>query len=279
MEDAMAVPELKTADIGDGRVISYRERGGGTPLVFVHGLGGRSESWVTQYDVFAARYRVIGWDAPGYGRSTPLPEPSPAIADYVEALTRFVAALGLGKFHLVGHSVGTVIAAGYHKRQGDRLLSLTLAEAVTGSGRDPAEKRAAAIRAREDELDKVGAAGFAKARTPNSLSPKAAPEIVQRAVDFAAAMNVPGYKQLFRALVNADIFGEVAPLEVPAMIVAGSDDKSAPPEMVRKIADAFPGMRHHLIDGIGHQIAMEYPERFNDLLKQFLAGQAAAAAE
>ena len=275
----MAVPDLKKADIGGGRVISYRERGGGVPLVFVHGLGGRSESWATQYDVFAARYRVIGWDAPGYGQSTPLAKDSPAIADYVDALTRFVDALGLERFHLVGHSVGTVIAAGFHKRHGDRLLSLTLAEAVTGNGRDPAEKRAEMICGREDELDRLGAAGFAKTRTPNSLSPKALPEVVQRAVDFAAAMNVPGYKQLFRALVAADIFVEVVPLKVPAMIVAGSDDRSAPPAVVQKIADAFPGIRHHLIDGIGHQIAIEHPERFNDLLKGFLAGHAAAAAE
>ena len=275
----MAVPELKKADIGGGRSISYRERGSGIPLVFVHGLGGRSESWAPQYETFSPRYRVIGWDAPGYGQSTPLAKESPVIADYVDALTRFVDALRLERFHLVGHSVGTVIAASFHKRHGERLLSMTLAEAVTGSGRDPAEKRAEAIRSREGELDKVGAAAFARARTPNSLSPKASPEIVQRAVDFAAAMNVPGYKQLFRALVSADMFGEVAPLRVPAMIVAGSDDKSAPPEMVQRITDAFSGIRHHLIDGIGHQIALEHPDRFNNLLAQFLASQAAAAAE
>lgn len=275
----MAVPELRKADIGGGRVISYRERGGGVPLVFVHGLGGRSESWVTQYDVLSSRYRVIGWDAPGYGQSTPVAKESPVIADYVDALTRFVDALGLERFHLVGHSVGTVITASFHKHHGDRLLSFTLAEAVTGNGRDPADKRAEMIRGREDELDKVGAAGFAKARTPNSVSANAAPDVVQRAIDFAAGMNVPGYKRLFRALVSADIFGEVVPLKVPAMIVAGSDDRSAPPAVVQKIADAFPGIRHHLIDGIGHQIAIEHPERFNDLLTRFLAGQAAAAAE
>lgn len=275
----MAVPEIRQIDIGGGRSISYRERGSGVPLVFVHGLGGRSESWVTQYEVFSPRYRVIGWDAPGYGQSTPLAKESPSIADYVDALTEFVGALRLDRFHLVGHSVGTVIAAGFHKRHGAKLFSLTLAEAVTGNGREPAEKRAEMIRGRESELDKLGAAGFARARTPNSVSPKASPEIVQRAIDFAAAMNVPGYRQLFRALVAADIFGEVAPLQVPAMIVAGSDDKSAPPEMVQRIADAFPGMRHHLIEGIGHQIALEHPQRFNDLLMTFLAAQAAAAAE
>jgi len=40
----MAVPELKTVDIGDGRIVSYREAGSGTPVVILHGLGGRSDS-------------------------------------------------------------------------------------------------------------------------------------------------------------------------------------------------------------------------------------------
>jgi len=267
----MPVPDLRTVDIGGGRVVSYRERGSGTPLVFVHGLGGRSESWTTQYETFSSRYRVVGWDAPGYGRSTPLAKDSPVIADYVDVLARFVDALEIERMHLVGHSIGTVIAAAFHKRHADRLLSLTLAEAVTGSGREPAETQAEMIRAREGELDRMGAAGFAAARTPNSLSPSADPAVVKRAVAFAAAMNVAGYKQLFRALVSADMAGEAVALKVPAMIVAGSDDRSAPPDLVKRIADAFPGMRHHVIGGIGHQIALEHPERFNGLLDALLS--------
>jgi pimeloyl-ACP methyl ester carboxylesterase len=257
----MSVPQLKHADIGDGRTISYREAGSGTPLVFIHGLGGRSESWTTQYDTFAARYCVIGWDAPGYGESTQPDSDDPGIPYYVDAAKRFLDALKLDRVH-----------------HGDRLLSLVLAEAVTGSGKDPADKRKAAVESRLKELDEMGAAGFAKARTPNSLSPRAQPEVIHRAVEFASRMNVAGYAKLFRALVGADMYGEVAPLTVPAMIIAGSDDRSAPPEIVKQIATAFPGIRHETIPGIGHQIAMEHPRRFNLLLDQFLGAASKKAA-
>jgi len=274
----MSVPEMKTVDIGGGETISYRERGAGTPLVFLHGLGGRSESWVTQYETFGSRYRVIGWDAPGYGNSTQPKNDDPGIAYYTDAATRFLDALGLDRVHLVGHSVGTVIAASFHKHHGDRLLSLTLAEAVTGSGREPEEARSKAVATRLDELDQMGAAGFAKARTPNSLSPRATTELVSRAVEFASRMNVEGYKKLFRTLMGANIFDEVAPLKAPAMIIAGSDDRSAPPAMVKEIAAAFPGIRHETIPGIGHQIAIEHPRRFNLLMEQFLNAAAKKAA-
>ena len=276
----MAVPELQTIDIGDGRQVSYREAGSGTPVVILHGLGGRSESWAPQYEGLADRWRVIGWDAPGYGESSEMPEDEPLAADYVAIARRFVDALGLERFHLVGHSVGTVLAAGYHKRHPERLLSLTLAEAVTGNGAQPREAQDKAIAARLDDLAKLGTAEYARTRTPNSLSPDADPEVIARAVAFAAEMKVPGFSKLFVALVRANIFDEVTPLAVPGMIVAGSDDRSAPPEVVRSIAERYPGITHHVIPGIGHQIAMEKPQEFVGLLRSHLSaaeGSAAAA--
>lgn len=274
----MPIPDLRMADIGGDLVVSYRERGDGVPLVFLHGLGGRSESWVTQYETFAGRHRVVGWDAPGFGKSTNLPKDSPVIADYVDTLVRFLDALTIDCVHLVGHSVGTLMAAAFHKRHPGRLLSLTLAEAVTGSGTEPAEKRAEMIRVREQEVDTLGPAEFARTRTPGSLSPMAPAKTVARAVTFVSQMKPEGYKKAFRAMVAADMFAEAVPPKVPAMAVAGAHDRTAPPETVQRIAAAFPGMRVHRIENIGHQIAMEQPERFNALLTALIASASATAA-
>ena len=277
----MAVPELKKIDIGSGRVISYREAGSGTPLVILHGLGGRSESWAPQYEALADRWRVIGWDAPGYGASSEMPQDEPQIVDYMGVAADFVDALGLDEFHLMGHSVGTCIAAAFHQDNGDRLLSLTLAEAVIGNGADPKEKQDASIAARLRDLADLGTEKMAELRTPNSLSPNADPAAIAAAVEFAKGMQLPGYTKLFVALVRANIFDYATELECPAMIVAGSDDKSAPADKVAEIAAAYPGIRHHVIDGIGHQIAFEKPHLFVGLLRNFLTDveTSAAAAE
>jgi len=277
----MAARVLKTIDIGDGARISYREAGSGTPVVILHGLGGRSESWVPQYDGLADRWRVIGWDAPGYNDSSEMPQAEPLIPDYLGVVKRFTDALGLDRFHLVGHSVGTVLAAAFHQACGAQLLSLTLAEAVIGSGGQPKDKQDAAIAARARDFETLGPAEVARTKTPNSLSPNADPAVIEKAVAFAAKAKVPGQLKLAAALIRANIFDYVAPLGCPGMIIAGSDDRSAPPEFVKQIADAYPGIDHHTIDGIGHQIAFEKPEKFVALLRAHLdaAESSAQAAE
>lgn len=277
----MAAPELKTIDIGNGEQISYREAGSGAPVVILHGLGGRSESWVPQYDALSDRYRIIGWDAPGYNASSEMPQDEPLIPDYVPVIKRFVDALGLDRFHLVGHSVGTVLSAAFHQAHPDRLISLTLAEAVIGSGSQPRDKQDAAIAARANDFAAMGPAEVARKKTPNSLSPNADPAVIEQAVQFASHVKVPGHLKLAAALIRVNIFDHVTPLACPGMIIAGSDDRSAPAEFVKQIADAYPGITHHVIDGIGHQIAMEKPEKFVGLLRDHLdaAEGSAQAAE
>ena len=72
----MFTPESRRTEI-DGQTLAWREAGQGPALVFIHGMGGNSRNWETQYAQFADRYRVIGWDAPGYGASDDWPMQPP----------------------------------------------------------------------------------------------------------------------------------------------------------------------------------------------------------
>lgn len=199
-----------------------------------------------------------------------MPEDEPSIRDYTMVAKRFVNAMGLDKFHLVGHSVGTCLSALFHKAHPEQLISLTLAEAVIGNGPDSNEKQDAAIAARAKDFAEFGPEELAKKKTPNSMSPSADPTAIQAAVEFAGKVKVPGNLKLAAALVRCNIFDFVTPLACPGMIIAGSDDRSAPPEFVKQIADAYPGIHHQIIDGIGHQIAFEKPEKFVNLLRDHL---------
>ena len=277
----MTVPALKTVDIGGGRQISYREAGTGTPVVILHGLGGRSESWEPQYKGLSDNYHVIGWDAPGYNESSEISELEPAISDYVEIVKRFTDALQLDQFHLVGHSVGTCLSAGFHKAYPDQLFSLTLAEAVIGNGGDTKERQHAAIAARAKDFEEFGAEEVARKKTPNSLSPNANAATIKAAIAFASKVKIPGHLKLAGALIRGNIFDFIAPLNCPGLIIAGSDDRSAPAEFVKQIADAYPGIEYKMIDGIGHQIAFEKPEIFVKLLNDHLekAEEAVQAAD
>ncbi|MHA1108392.1 MAG: alpha/beta fold hydrolase [Alphaproteobacteria bacterium] len=265
----MQVPDLLHADVG-GRRISYRERGSGPALVFVHGMGGGSIAWETQYALFSDRYRVIGWDAPGYGGSDDFEMETPSVRDYVDMLAGFLDAVGVKSAHLVGHSFGGIMVTAFHSVHPARVLSLTLAQAVTGSGEvDPAQREADAA-ARAELVERLGADGFARHHAPRSLSSSASPEIVVRGIEITALMRILGYLRQFRALRAADIFEWTGKVDIPAMFVRGGDDGTATSDMAERITAAIPGMRSEKIDGIGHMIYLEHPERFNDLLEAIL---------
>lgn len=93
----------------DGLNIHYEQSGSGPALIFVHG-GGPGSSGLSNFSrnmaAFADRYRVIAIDLPGYGQSTKLKISEPLWGYYAKVLAGFIDALGLGKAHLVGNSLG-----------------------------------------------------------------------------------------------------------------------------------------------------------------------------
>ncbi len=83
-------------------------------------------------------------------------------------------------------------------------------------------------------------------------------------------MRTEGYLRHCRALISANIFEVTATPAVPAMAVRGGDDRTAGKDMVAEIAAAMGGIRTPCIEGIGHMIYLEHPERLNALLEELL---------
>jgi 4,5:9,10-diseco-3-hydroxy-5,9,17-trioxoandrosta-1(10),2-diene-4-oate hydrolase len=106
----MSPAEIESRSVQfDGLQIHYEQAGAGPALIFVHG-GGPGSSGLSNFSrnmaAFADRYRVIAIDLPGYGRSTKLHITEPLWGFYAKVLAGFIDALGLGKAHLVGNSLG-----------------------------------------------------------------------------------------------------------------------------------------------------------------------------
>ena len=101
---ARAVP------VGGGAVVSVRECGAGPAIVCLHGIGSGAASWLGVALLLAPQARVIAWDAPGYGASTPLAPAAPSAADYAQRLHGLLDALDIQSCVLVGHSLGAITA-------------------------------------------------------------------------------------------------------------------------------------------------------------------------
>ncbi|MBK17736.1 MAG: hypothetical protein CMM52_02715 [Rhodospirillaceae bacterium] len=266
----MALPDLQEIQTSEYS-ISYRERGEGEPLFFLHGMGCGSVNWESQYDQFSDRYRVIGWDAPGYGKSSDFDTDLPSVADYAMAMAGFLDALGIEKAHLVGHSYGGIMVTAFHRAFPDRVRSLTLAQPVVGGGIDKPEDREKEIKDRVEQVEKLGMADYAAIHVPNSCAPDAAPDVLAKGIELTAAMPQAGYLRQFRSLKHANIFEWTSAPIVPSMIVSGEHDRTAAQKMVEDIAKEMPGIRYEAIPDIGHMIYLEFPDRFNALLESLLS--------
>ena len=100
--------------------IGWREHAGDGPvLVALHGIGSEARA----FDALAAalpNWRVLAWEAPGYGPSEALGVDWPSAMDYAAVLEAFLDARGLARVHLLGHSLGTLIGAAFAKAQKKR---------------------------------------------------------------------------------------------------------------------------------------------------------------
>jgi pimeloyl-ACP methyl ester carboxylesterase len=262
----------RTVRAGDA-AFSYLEAGSGRPLVLLHGIGSAAASFRCQLDALSARFRVVAWDAPGYGASTPLAVEDPDAGDYAAALDGWLGALGIDRCHLVGQSLGTLIAARFAAEQSDRVLSLTLAGVARGHGRLPPPERQRLLAQRLDDLAQLGPHGMAAKRGPRLLGPEATEAMRRRVIDIMARIPAEGYAQAARMLSTADITTDLArlPAGMPIQIVVGQADVITPPADNLEIAAVLPGASVHVIAGAGHALYLEKPGAFNRLVSDFAA--------
>ena len=266
----MSVPNTRHTVIDD-RKLAWREAGKGPALVFIHGMGGNSRNWETQYAQFSDRYRVIGWDAPGYGESDGWPTDEPRVADYTAKLAALLNSVGVDRAHLVGHSFGATLIPAFRKDYPDRVASMVLAQPVIGSGPLGEDKQAEIIAAREKLLSDLGVEAYALDHAPKSCAATADAATVRKGIEVTSWARPRGYLAQWRAMARANIMQEIPDDPGPTTVVAGSADKTASQDVVRRIADALTGAELVELTDVGHMIYIEHPERFNGALETHLA--------
>ena len=267
----MILPPLETVR-RNGRAIAYRAAGEGAPLLLLHGIGSGSASWEPQFAGLAGRFRVIAWDTPGYGGSDALPGERPVSGAYGDAVADLLDGLALERVHLLGHSLGGLIAAAFAARHPQRLLSVTLSDAAAGYSNSPEEVRVGRLNARIDAMTTLGPAEVAKRRAREVLSPSAREETYEKVFAVQSRLRPDGYVQAARMLHNSDIFGDAATIGVPALVMYGSKDTVTPEAIGRDLAAAIEGARYVSLEGLGHASYVEGPEIFNAALTGFLDG-------
>jgi pimeloyl-ACP methyl ester carboxylesterase len=248
---------------------SYREAGTGPALVCLHGIGAASAGWILQLESLKS-YRLIAWDAPGYGESDFLPIAEPRPADYAQVLHEFLERLLLKDVVLVANSLGCLMAAAYGAAHPERVRSMVLLGPAGGYGDWPAAEREAKLAERLRQIDELGPSGMAEQRAPSLVakgSPAGALEITRWT---HRHLRPQGYQQALHCLAQGHLAGDARRYGKKVLVACGSEDAITPEAGCRKIADAFARGEYRTLPGIGHVPHMEAPDEVHRLIAGFL---------
>jgi pimeloyl-ACP methyl ester carboxylesterase len=240
-----------------------------THLLFLHGVGGGHHAWDGQLPYFSALgYPSHSWDQPGYGHS-PTVDPY-TLEEVALALKRLIDAVAKEPVVLVGHSMGGFVAQEAYARYPGLIkgLALCFTSAAFGGGGEFAEKFVATRLGPLDEGKSM--AEVAAAVMPTMRGSRSDPRGLALAERMMASIPPQTYRSAVHMLTTFDRRADLPSIAVPTLLVAGSDDKTAPPSVMQRMAEKIPASEFVVLDGCGHLGPMDQPDAFNAALAGFL---------
>jgi 3-oxoadipate enol-lactonase len=244
------------------------------PVVcLAHCLSADSGVWSEQIGpLLAAGRRVLALDMRGHGGSDPGPA-GVTMAELAGDVVAVLDALGIAKVHLVGLSIGGMLAQCFALDHPERLHSLFLTgtspQAVPG-GQAMWDARFAAITA-AGSLDPIADDTIRRWFT-SSFTDAARMRQIR---DTVAATSPAGYRAGAEAIIAFDVLGRLPNVRTPTLVVCGDDDPGTPPAGNRLIAQSIPGARYTEIADARHLPMVQHPVTFARILHEWLDAQSA----
>ena len=250
--------------------IAWERRGAGFPLVLVHGLGYARWGWEPVAESLAAQFEVVLLDNRGIGESDAPPGPYTA-TEMAEDVVGVLDEAGIARAHLVGTSLGGMIAQEIALTAPERIEQLVLVCTTTG-GAKAALMPDVTLRliAEAPTLDPLVAL---RKFVENALAPGAPEELVERILAHRLRTAQPLEAWLAQAAAGQtfDAWERLPELEAPVLVLHGTEDVVVDPANADLLASRIRGARLEWFPGCGHLLFWEQPGRFVEIVGEFLA--------
>lgn len=251
----------------DPATIRVHRAGDGPALVMLHCLGMTHHLWDC-LGALADRFTLISYDFPGHGE-TPLPAGPYGVEELSAQLAGVLQQEGVAKAHIMGISLGGLVAQHFAATQPamtDKLVLCDTTPRYTDEARQMWVVRAAAAR-------KDGPASLLPMIEKIWFTPEfvaANPPAVRLVRDTFAACSGEGYGLACEALGAADLLGLAPRIKAPTLVICGEDEGQAFKDAAVWLRDNIGGARLEMIPSAGHASVLEQPAHIERLLRAFL---------
>ena len=248
--------------------LHWDEKGAGTPVLLVMGATYTSAMWYPVIDALAGRHRVIWFDNRGIGQSSPVTFGS--IEDMAADAAAVLDAAGVDRAHVYGVSLGGVVALQLALQSPERARSLVLGCTGILSADKPRAPGVVTLLARlpsgvrKRVLGLLSRNGYGSAATAEAIAE-------DRAVLSAPSGSTTGVLQQQKALrAYAVQRSAVERLQLPALVLHGTEDGTVPFAFGQELAEALPRSTFVPLDGAGHNYLVGRPVQANEAVLTFL---------
>ena len=260
------LPETKYFSFKNGR-LAYRESGTGPTLFLLHGMNGGSQSWAHVFQSLATSFRIVAWDAPGFGESDVFGD---SVQDFKLAALALMESLKLNNAVLIGHSMGGVVALQLATDHEASVSGLILSSTHLGFN---CPKGAALMPRYANRIERMTSNGvdiaYGRERAKRSTPPETSETVIDFLAKIAAGSRVEGIRNGGRMSQEANNAEICANVKVPVLILSGEKDTVIPSNMHSDLLEALPEAERYVFPNAGHASYAEFPDLFNKRVKDF----------
>lgn len=240
-------------------------RSGPPPVVLLHGLGTDRRIWLYQVPALCARVPTIVVDLRGHGRSS-APVGEWTIGDMARDVVRLLRHLGAERAHLVGLSMGGMVAQQFALDYPYATASLVLAGAVCGVPADAQDVARESLRF----IETHPMAEVAKARITMAFTDAVDPVMRLHLIEAVALSNKEAYERAARAVFGFSSCARLGEIRAPTLVIVGEEERTFPRAWMEDLAARIRGARLVRIAGAAHISNMERPQEFTRAVLEFL---------
>jgi len=265
------MPQRKVGDIK----IYYETQGSGEPIVMISGCGADSSAWLNQVPDLSLKYHVITFDNRGTGRSD---KPDiPYTMQMMAADVGLLDSIGIGAAHILGYSMGGVIAQEFALTYPERTLTLILSCASPAGAPDVIlpEPQILALMFDPETITRMTPLEWSGKllgcmcsqefldRHPHSVN-----EVVARQSEHPTPLHC--IMRQVEAMMTAHTYDRLPRIKAPTLIIGGTADRVNPCQNLRLLASKIPNAELMILENLGHGMFIEGAEQTNRVILTFL---------